>query len=82
MNSDLAAIRDALTHADTTCRFHGTDFERSGMQSGLPRCTSCQQPWRIVRALAALDRLDVADPLSYDIQIGNGNQQTNTYWGR
>ena len=55
----LRLAREALAHAEQRCRYHGADFERLGTEPyerGLPRCDSCKQPWRVVRALAAIDR--------------------------
>lgn len=55
--SALRLVRDALVHAKQQCPYHGSDLERSGMWCGMPRCESCQQPWRVVQALAALKEL-------------------------
>ncbi len=54
----LAAARQALEHAPQTCRYHGDGFDRNDMRMGLPRCESCQQPYRVTRALAALDAVE------------------------
>lgn len=48
-------MKDALDHAEQTCRYHGDRFETSGMLHGLPRCDSCKQPFRVRKALDALD---------------------------
>lgn len=58
--ADILTIRRALEGAATTCRYHGQDFTRLGMQYALPRCESCQQPFRVVQALAALHRIETA----------------------
>jgi len=50
-------VRAALDGAPQQCRYHGADFGRAGLQGGVPRCESCRQPWRVVRALQALDAL-------------------------
>lgn len=61
VTGDLATIRAALTHAEQTCRWHGSDFERLGLERwAAPRCDSCKQPWRIAQALAALNRIELA----------------------
>lgn len=52
---DLA--RDALHHDAQICRYHGANFERLGMAYGLPRCESCRQPFRVMRALTTLEQL-------------------------
>jgi hypothetical protein len=44
----------ALTLADRTCPYHGTDFDRTGMRQGLPNCDSCKQPYRVSKAHAAV----------------------------
>jgi hypothetical protein len=49
----------ALAEAEQVCRYHGPDFEKSGMRQGLPRCDSCKQPFRVRRALDALAGLDI-----------------------
>lgn len=62
--NQLAALRVALVHADKLCRFHGERFEVLGMENErtdagwlpIPRCDSCKQPYRVRRALTALDR--------------------------
>lgn len=51
---ELFLIEEALVHAEAGCRYHGTDFERLGMEFGLPRCGSCKQPWRVAQARLAL----------------------------
>jgi hypothetical protein len=45
----------ALLNAEQMCQYHGTDFERMGMQRGEPRCDSCKQPFRVKQALAAIE---------------------------
>lgn len=57
----LRSIRLALSHAADTCRFHGTRFDHLGMEHGEPRCDSCKQPFRVIAARAALERLFEAD---------------------
>lgn len=57
----LAVIQAALAAAPQTCRYHGNQFDRLGMEYGEPRCDSCKQPWRVVRALDAVDRLARAE---------------------
>lgn len=52
----LMVIEAALLDGPQQCRYHGTDFERLGLQFGEPRCESCRHPWRIVRALAEVRR--------------------------
>lgn len=54
----LSVVRRALAGEPRTCRYHGTDFERSDMAFGLPRCDSCKQPYRVAQALAALARIE------------------------
>jgi hypothetical protein len=46
----LRYAQEALAEAPRECRFHGTDFERSGRQHGVPRCDSCRQPWLVTVA--------------------------------
>lgn len=52
---NMVLIREALLHAEQTCRYHGTNFEASGTRHGVPRCESCRQPWRVVAALRELE---------------------------
>lgn len=54
----LPVVRRALAGEPRTCRYHGTDFERSNLAFGLPRCDSCKQPYRVAQALGALDRIE------------------------
>ena len=54
----IRLVREALEHDPQRCRYHGSDFERSDLFYGEPRCDSCKQPWRVTRALAALDNTD------------------------
>ena len=56
----IPVIRRALAGEPRACRFHGTDFERSNLAFGLPRCESCRQPYRVAEALAALDQIGSA----------------------
>ncbi len=79
--ADLATIRQALAHAELACRFHGTNFEKLGMDHGEPRCDSCKQPWRNNRAIAALTRLEHGTTPLRGVQIGDGNTQTNMWGG-
>ena len=51
----LALSETALLYADQTCPHHGDDLERSGMHHAQPRCESCRQPWRVRRALHAIN---------------------------
>lgn len=60
--TDTEALRlayDALAEAPQQCRYHGTNFAFLGTEpwsaEGLPRCDSCKQPWRVVRALRAIE---------------------------
>lgn len=51
-----AIIQQALVNAPTSCRYHGTDWDFLGSEPwGEPRCDSCKQPWRVGKALDALD---------------------------
>lgn len=57
---DRTALRlaaEALTHAPRQCRYHATNWDFLGRETpgGLPRCDSCKQPWRVQRALDAID---------------------------
>jgi hypothetical protein len=52
----LKAAEYALEHAEKTCRYHGDDFMRCGSWRGIPSCESCRQPWRVVEALAAIEK--------------------------
>lgn len=57
----------ALGHESTSCCYHGTDFAKSGMERGLPRCDSCKQPFRVRKALdaaAALTESERSDTAS------------------
>jgi hypothetical protein len=45
----------ALKHAPQSCQYHGTDFEKTGMWNGLPKCESCRQPYRVTKVLAAIE---------------------------
>jgi hypothetical protein len=47
----------ALENEPRVCKFHGGDFGRAGMRGGEPECGACRHPWRVVRALQALDAL-------------------------
>ncbi|ANZ35246.1 hypothetical protein BBK82_03310 [Lentzea guizhouensis] len=51
----LLRAASVLKHAPKSCQYHGTEFERSGMRRGLPRCESCQQPYRVTKVLAAIE---------------------------
>lgn len=53
----LDVIRAALMKAPQQCLFHGQDWDRLGFDYGEPRCESCRQPWRVVRALAEVDQI-------------------------
>lgn len=57
LTGEAQAVRDALEHAVQVCPYHGADFAAAGVApvSGIPRCDSCKQPWRIRRALKALN---------------------------
>lgn len=59
--SNTAAIQEALVHGARHCPYHNTNFGFLGWTGAegqsLPRCDSCKQPWRVARALDALDRL-------------------------
>jgi hypothetical protein len=35
--------------------YHGEDFKKLGFERGEPRCDSCKQPYRVVKALEAID---------------------------
>lgn len=52
----ISVVRQALTNAQQHCEYHGTDFGRAGVHRGLPRCDSCKQPWRVQRALDAIEQ--------------------------
>lgn len=54
----LRCIRDALDNSRKECPYHGSDFERMGFAYGEPRCDSCKQPWRVMRAFRALEILE------------------------
>lgn len=56
--SALRFARQALESAPQRCLYHGTEFDKLGMQWGEPRCESCQQPWRVVRALKEIELVD------------------------
>jgi hypothetical protein len=49
---------EVLKHTPQSCRYHGTEFEKSGMRRGLPKCESCQQPYRVTKVLAAIEGTD------------------------
>lgn len=50
-------VREALIHAERQCRYHRDQFDFLGTyHDGTPRCESCQQPWRVRRALDAIDQ--------------------------
>lgn len=55
----LAIIQEALVNAPTHCRFHQQRWDFLGRErpGGLPRCDSCKQPWRVQRALDAVDAM-------------------------
>jgi len=53
-------IRMALEGETDQCRYHGAQFGEIEPWSGLPRCESCRQPYRVTlarRALAGLEQL-------------------------
>jgi len=56
----LRLAYQALTHMDLECRYHHGDFGYLGWNghpyTSLPRCDSCKQPWRVTRALQAVER--------------------------
>lgn len=61
--SELAALntaRNVLEREPRTCRYHGDQFDKLGMEWGEPRCDSCRQPWRVVRALAEIEQAEKA----------------------
>ncbi len=69
--SRWAIIQGALVHAPTSCRYHGTDWNALGFAHGEPRCESCRRPWRVSRALDALDDLvreDMRQPVQQSHQ--------------
>lgn len=68
----LILAAGALRSAPQSCRYHGQDFNASGMWCGEPRCESCQQPFRVVNALATLD----AQRPARDVE-GDGVGQTD-----
>lgn len=45
-----------LSHAEDQCRFHGQNWDFLGREvmTGLPRCDSCKQPYRIAQLGAAM----------------------------
>lgn len=54
--SALRLAYKALVGAPQSCRFHGQEWTEIEAWSGEPRCESCRQPWRVVRALEAVKR--------------------------
>lgn len=46
---------DALHEAPRRCQYHGKDWEKLGFEWGLPRCDSCKLPYRVDRAINALN---------------------------
>lgn len=50
----LAAAMTALVGAEQTCRYHGVHFDKLGFDRVEPRCDSCKQPWRVRRAIDAI----------------------------
>lgn len=62
------ALRHALMDLPKVCRYHGSDFEQSGMWRGLPNCESCRIPFRARAAwqafTAAVDRRESADEVA------------------
>lgn len=55
----------ALAASPQRCRYHGDDFGRLGWERGEPRCDSCKQPWRVKRALDAVERA-ITGPVTDD----------------
>lgn len=51
-------IRLALASAEASCRYHGTEWGEIDPRTGLPRCESCRQPYRITQARTALTALE------------------------
>lgn len=48
-------VVQALRLLPETCRYHGGNFERLGIEPwGEPRCDSCKAPWHRERALEVL----------------------------
>jgi hypothetical protein len=60
--STLRQAREALALTAQRCRFHGDDFERTGMSGGEPRCGSCKAPYATTQAIDAIDRQLAAAP--------------------
>jgi hypothetical protein len=64
MNVDVRAAltqaETALQHASQECKYHGHNFGKLGWtgaeNTSAPACESCRQPWRVTRALAAINR--------------------------
>lgn len=65
LSRNLSIIQAALVNAPTSCRYHGTDWGALGWEGPRggdePRCDSCKQPWRVSRALDALDEIARAE---------------------
>lgn len=58
----LRYAREALEAAPQTCRYHDAEFGKLGWEPwGEPRCDSCKQPWRTVRALREIERVEKAE---------------------
>lgn len=51
----LRCAYDALEGAGTACPYHGREFDKLGTRNGVPNCESCRQPWRVCRALEAIE---------------------------
>lgn len=45
----------ALNGQPRECRYHGTEFGPIDTWAGGPRCESCRQPWRVVRAIKIME---------------------------
>lgn len=50
----LTLAYEVLVRVPAGCRYHGTKFDFLGTWQGEPRCDSCKQPARVVKALRAL----------------------------
>jgi len=51
----VRAAADVLKQLPQACQYHGAEFEKSGMRSGLPKCESCQLPYRVHKILTLIE---------------------------
>lgn len=86
MNGDVRAAltraEEALHHASQHCKYHSNNFGFLGWTGPenvtLPRCDSCKQPWRVMRALEAITKAKEEHHRDIQININTSNDPIQT----